>query len=186
MDWSLVVTGGRSIADRAAAEGRRPVDVYCELAADGGLALSATHHVGNEENVRAIMQHPCHTAGSDGILVGEVPHPRGWGTFPRYLATYVRELGLLRLEDAVRHFTSLPARILRLPDRGLLRPGMAADVTCFDAAAVRDTATYAAPRSLPDGIPHVVVNGEPVILDGAHTGATPGRGLRSGAPMPPR
>jgi len=186
MDWSLVVTGGRSIADRAAAEGRRPVDVYCELAADGGLALSATHHVGNEENVRAIMQHPCHTGGSDGILVGEVPHPRGWGTFPRYLATYVRELGLLRLEDAVRHFTSLPARILRLPDRGLLRPGMAADVTCFDAAAVRDTATYAAPRSLPDGIPHVVVNGEPVILDGAHTGATPGRGLRSGAPMPPR
>ena len=93
MDWSLVVTGGRSIADRAAEAGRRPVDVYCELVADGGLALSATHHVGNEENVRAIMQHPCHTGGSDGILVGEVPHPRGWGTFPRYLAVYVRELG---------------------------------------------------------------------------------------------
>jgi N-acyl-D-amino-acid deacylase len=169
MDWSLVVTGGRSIADRAADAGRRPVDVYCELAADGGLALSATHHVGNEENVRAIMQHPCHTGGSDGILVGEVPH--------------LRELGLLRLEDAVRRFTSLPARILRLPDRGLLRPGMAADVTCFDAAAVRDTATYDVPRSLPVGIPHVIVNGEPVILDGAHTGATPGRGLRSGEPM---
>jgi N-acyl-D-amino-acid deacylase len=186
MDWSLVVTGGSSIADRAAAEGRRPIDVYCDLAADGGLARSATHHVGNEENVRAIMQHACHTGGSDGILVGDVPHPRGWGTFPRYLAVYVRELGLLGLEDAVRRFTSLPARILRLPDRGLLRPGMAADVTCFDPAGVRDTATYEAPRSLPDGIPHVTVNGEPVILDGVHTGATPGRGLRSGAATPAR
>jgi N-acyl-D-amino-acid deacylase len=98
----------------------------------------------------------------------------------------VRELGLLRLEDAVRHFTSLPARILRLPDRGLLRPGMAADVTCFDAATVRDAATYEAPRALPAGIPHVVVNGEPVILDGIHTGATPGRGLPSGPPAPRR
>jgi N-acyl-D-amino-acid deacylase len=86
----------------------------------------------------------------------------------------------------VRHFTSLPARILRLPDRGLLRPQMAADVTCFDPATVRDTATYDAPRSLSSGIPHVLVNGVPVIVDGAHTGATPGRGLRSGAPMTPR
>ncbi len=179
IDWSVVVPGGVSIADRAAAAGRRPIDVYCELCAEGNLALAATHHVGNEENVRAIMQHPCHTGGSDGIVVGERPHPRGWGTFPRYLAVYVRELGLLRLEDAVRRFTSLPARVLRLPDRGLLRPGMAADVTCFDPAAVRDTATYEEPRSLPEGIPHVIVNGVAVVLDGAHTGATPGRGLRS-------
>ncbi len=180
MDWTLVVTGGRSIAERAEAAGRRPVDVYCELCADGNLGLSATHHVGNEENVRAIMQHPCHTGGSDGILVGDRPHPRGWGTFPRYLAVYVRDLGLLRLEDAVRRFTSLPARILRLPDRGLLRPGMAADIVCFDADAVRDTATFEQPRSDPVGIPHVVVNGVQVIADCVHTGATPGRGLRSG------
>ena len=180
MDWTLVVTGGSSIAERAESSGRRPVDVYCELCADGGLALSATHHVGNEENVRAIMQHPCHTGGSDGILVGDRPHPRGWGTFPRYLAVYVRELGLLRLEDAIRRFTSLPARILRLPDRGLLRPGMAADIVVFDPDEVRDTATYEEPRSFPVGIPHVVVNGVPVIADGEHTGATPGRGLRSG------
>ena len=104
--------------------------------------------------------------GCDGILVGDRPHPRGWGTFPRYLAVYVRELGLLRLEDAIRRFTSLPARASRLPDRGLLRPGMAADLVVFDPETVRDTATYEEPRSFPVGIPHVVVNGVPVIADG--------------------
>ena len=74
------------------------------------------------------MTHPAHTAGSDGILVGERPHPRGWGTFPRYLGVYVRELGVLSLEECVRKMTSLPAQRLGLADRGLLRPGMAADV----------------------------------------------------------
>ena len=161
-------------------EARAPIDAYCDLCADSGLAASALHLVGNEENVRAIMQHPCHTGGSDGILVGPRPHPRGWGTFPRYLAVYVRELGILPLEQAIRRFTSLPAQRLRLPDRGLLRPGMAADVVVLDRDGVRDTATYEEPRRLPEGIPHVLVNGVPVVQDGAHTGATPGRGLRSG------
>ena len=123
MDWSLVVTGGRSIADRAADAGRRPVDVYCELAADGGLALSATHHVGNEENVRAIMQHPCQRAGRTA----------SWSARCRTRAAGARSRATSRStcaswacsawRNAVRRFTSLPARILRLPDRGLLRPG---------------------------------------------------------------
>ena len=180
MDWRLVLVDGESVAAIAERTGRRPVDAYCELCADSELSLPCLHTVGNEENVRAIMQHPAHTGGSDGILVGDRPHPRGWGTFPRYLAVYVRELGLLTLESAIRRFTSLPAQRLRLPDRGLLRPGMAADVVCLDPGRVRDTATYDEPRQLAEGIPYVVVNGVPVVDDGRHTGATPGRGLRSG------
>ena len=117
-------------------------------------------HFGNEENVRTTMQHPAHTAGSDGILVGERPHPRGWGTFARYLAVYVRELGVLSLPECVRHMTSLPAQRLGLADRGLVRPGMAADITVFDPAAVRDVATYDDPRRLAEGFEYVAVNGE--------------------------
>ena len=108
MDWCHVVSGARltetvaswGILAEAAREGARPIDLYCELCADEALSASSLAHFGNEENVRAIMQHPAHMAGSDGILVGEQPHPRGWGTFPRYLAVYVRELGVLTLEDA--------------------------------------------------------------------------------------
>ena len=133
VEWDkLVVRRRRSIADLAAREGKRPIDVYCERCADSGLSASALVHFGNEENVRATMQHPAHTAGSDGILVGEQPHPRGWGTFARYLAVYVRELGVLSLSECVRHMTSLPAQRLGLADRGLVRPGMAADITVFD------------------------------------------------------
>jgi N-acyl-D-amino-acid deacylase len=135
-------------------------------------------HIGNEENVRAIMRHPAHTAGSDGILVGERPHPRGWGTFARYLAVYVRELGVLSLPECVRHMTSLPAQRLGLADRGLVRPGMAADLAIFDAGGVRDVATYDDPRRLAQGFEYVVVNGELVLDGGIHTGATPGRALR--------
>jgi N-acyl-D-amino-acid deacylase len=169
---------GESIADIAAREGNRPVDVYCARCADSGLSASALVHIGNEENVRAIMRHPAHTAGSDGILVGERPHPRGWGTFARYLAVYVRELGVLGLSECVRHMTSLPAQRLGLADRGLVRPGMAADLTAFDPDAVLDTATYDEPRRLAEGFQYVAVNGRLVLDGGAHTGATPGRPLR--------
>jgi N-acyl-D-amino-acid deacylase len=127
------------------------------------------------------MQHPAHTAGSDGILVGARPHPRGWGTFARYLAVYVRELGVLSLSECVRHMTSLPAQRLGLADRGLVRPGLAADITVFDPAAVEDLATYDEPRRLARGFHHVAVNGQLVLDEGIHTGATPGRALRRSA-----
>jgi N-acyl-D-amino-acid deacylase len=125
------------------------------------------------------MAHWSHTAGSDGILVGDRPHPRSYGTFPRYFAVYVRDLGILTWEQAVRKMTSLPAQRLGFPDRGLLRPGMAADVTCIDPARIRDTATYDEPRQLPEGIPYVIVNGTVVVDDGRRTDALPGRALRS-------
>src|SRR5712691_72206 len=181
MDWSVVVVRGRSIADSAATAGVRPIDYLCDLLADEALSVSCIAHTGNEDNVRTTMTHDAHMVGSDGILVGDSPHPRAYGTFPRYFAVYVRELGILTWEQAVRKMTSLPAQRLGFPDRGLLRPGLAADVTCIDPETVRDTATYERPRSLPDGIPYVVVNGRIVVDDGRHTGELAGRTLRSPA-----
>ncbi len=178
VDWDSVIADGESIAAIAAREGARPIDVYCARCADSGLSASALVLMGNEENVRAIMAHPRHTAGSDGILVGDRPHPRGWGTFARYLAVYVRELGVLSLPECIRQMTSLPAQRLGLADRGLVRPGMAADLTAFDFEAVRDVATYDDPRRLAEGFQYVAVNGELVLDAGVHTGATPGRALR--------
>jgi N-acyl-D-amino-acid deacylase len=189
-DWSVhVVSGvrrranrrfvGKNIAESAAETGKRPIDFCCELVTDDELGVTVVSHVGHEENVQAIMQHPAHMAGSDGILVGERPHPRAWGTFPRYLAVYVRELGILTWEQAVRKMTSLPAQRLGFFDRGLVRPGMAADLVAFDPETVRDTATYEEPKQQPEGIPYVCVNGSLVVDDGRHTGELPGRALRS-------
>jgi N-acyl-D-amino-acid deacylase len=194
-DWStVVVTGvreetnrravGRSVAEVAAAENRRPIDLYCELLADDQLGATCVHHIGNEDNVRAIMAHPSHTGGSDGILVGDRPHPRAWGTFPRYLGQYARELGVLRLEDAVRKFTSLPAQRLGLWDRGLVRPGHAADLVVFDRDRVDEVGTYEDPRHTPTGLPYVIVNGQVVIDEGQHTGARAGRALRRPGSVP--
>jgi N-acyl-D-amino-acid deacylase len=189
VDWAEVVIGGvrrpenehwigSSVADLARARELAPFDFFCAMLLEEQLGTSALIHIGNEENVRTIMTHPAHMAGSDGLLVGKQPHPRGFGTFPRYLGVYARELGILALEDAVRKMTSLPAQRLGLLDRGLLRPGMAADIVCFDPETVRDTATYEDPRRRPDGLPYVLVNGRVVVDDGEHTGALPGRALR--------
>jgi N-acyl-D-amino-acid deacylase len=193
MDWSIVVISGvrseaarrfvgRSVAEAAEEAGRRPIDFVCELLTEEELGVACIAHIGNEENVRTIMTHPAHTAGSDGILVGEQPHPRSYGTFPRYFAVYVRELGILSWEQAVRKMTSLPCQRLGFADRGLLRPGMAADVVCLDPETVRDTATYEQPRQQPDGIPYVIVGGRVAVDDGHSTGELAGRALRSARP----
>jgi N-acyl-D-amino-acid deacylase len=126
------------------------------------------------------MQQPYHTAGSDGILVGQKPHPRAWGTFARYLAHYARDEGMFSWERVVLKMSSLPCRRLRQWDRGLIRPGMAADIVAFDPQTVRDTATYDNPQQYPEGIPYVAVNGVLVKDEGRHTGALPGRVLTLG------
>jgi N-acyl-D-amino-acid deacylase len=169
---------GATIAELAARSGRRPADACFDLLVADRLGTTIVLHEGNEENVRAIMRHPAHTGGSDGLLVGARPHPRAWGTFPRYLARYVRELGVLTLEDCVAHLTGRAARRLRLADRGLVRAGFAADLVLFDPDAVEDRATLADPRQPAAGIPYVYVNGVAVIDDGRPTGALPGRALR--------
>lgn len=163
----------------AAKAGQTPFDYFCDLLVRSRLGVSSLAFVGNEENVQAILQHPAHVVGSDGILVGDQPHPRGWGTHIRFLAHYVRDLGLLTWEEGVRHMTSAPAQRLGFLDRGMLRPGYMADLVVFDPTTLQDTATYEQPRNYPIGVSHVAVNGRLVVEGGQLTGATPGRALRS-------
>ncbi|WP_309116110.1 D-aminoacylase [Saccharothrix sp.] len=170
---------GKSVAQSAREAGRPPAELYFDTLLSERLGTSCLMHVGHEENVQAIMRHPAHTGGSDGLLVGARPHPRAWGTFPRYLARYVRELGVLSLEECVAHLTGRAAKRLRLTDRGLVREGFAADLVLFDPNEVADTATFDQPRRAAAGIPHVVVNGVPVIDGGRRTDALPGHSLRN-------
>ncbi|HEU5476028.1 MAG TPA: D-aminoacylase [Actinophytocola sp.] len=169
---------GHSVAESARRAGKPPSELVFDTLIAERLGTSCLMHVGHEDNVRAIMRHPAHTGGSDGLLAGERPHPRAWGTFPRYLARYVRELGVLGLEECVAHLTGRPARRLRLSDRGLLREGYAADLVLFDPETVADRATFDDPRRPAAGIPYVLVNGTPVIDDGRPTGALPGHSIR--------
>lgn len=189
MDWStLVITGvfdsalswavGSSIADLARERGAEPGQVYADLLVADELRSGCLLQVGNEENIRTIMRHGSHTAGSDGILVGAQPHPRGWGTFPRYLGHYVRELGVLTLEECVRHLTSRAALRLGLGDRGVIHVGAVADLVVFDPDTVASPATYDDPRRTPVGIEHVVVGGEFTVRDGRRTDRLPGRSVR--------
>ncbi|SDG74897.1 N-acyl-D-amino-acid deacylase [Sinosporangium album] len=169
---------GATVADIAATRGRSGTEVFFELLVADRLATGILQHVGHEENVRAIMRHPAHTGGSDGLLVGARPHPRAWGTFPRYLGHYVRELGVLTLEECVAHLTGRAAARLKLDRRGLVRPGYHADLVLLDPQTVRDTATYEEPRRQAEGVPHVFVEGVQVLRDGRLTGALPGGALR--------
>jgi N-acyl-D-amino-acid deacylase len=169
---------GRTIAEIAAAECRRPSESAMMLMVADGLGTTILQHVGDEANVRAIMRHSRHTGGSDGLLVGGKPHPRAWGTFPRYLAHYVRDEGVLTLEDAIVHLAARPAARLGLTDRGRVAPGLVADLVLFDPGTVLDRATYDDPRVLPAGIPWVFVAGEPVIANGVRTASRPGVALR--------
>jgi N-acyl-D-aspartate/D-glutamate deacylase len=169
---------GRTIAEIAAASGELVTDVFFDLLVRDKLATTILQHVGHEENVQAIMAHRTHCGGSDAILVGDRPHPRAWGTFPRFLARYVRELGVLDLVDCVHHLTGRPAARLRLDRRGLVREGYAADLVLFDPDRVNDTATFEQPRQQADGIDWVFVNGRAVIETGQRTDQLPGRALR--------
>lgn len=172
--WAI----GLRIPEAAAKAGRTEFDYFCDLLVRTRLGVSMLAFIGNEENVRTIMQHPVHCVGSDGILVGEMPHPRGWGAHARFLAHYVRDLGLLSWEEGVRHMTSAPMQRLGFFDRGLVRPGFIADLVVFDPEAIGDRATYENPRSFAAGISHVAVNGVLVVDEGEATGALPGRALR--------
>ncbi|MFE0437564.1 amidohydrolase family protein [Streptomyces nigra] len=169
---------GRTVRESADARGEAPWTTARRLLLQDRLGTTILQHVGHEENVRAIMRHPVHTGGSDGILQGSKPHPRAYGTFPHYLGHYVRELGVLSLEECVAHLTSRPARRLRLPDRGLVHEGYRADLVLFDPETVAAGSTFAEPRTPPTGIPHVLVDGRFVIEDGRRTDVLAGRAVR--------
>ncbi|MFI8190935.1 amidohydrolase family protein [Streptomyces sp. NPDC085946] len=177
-DPALAAYVGRTVRESADLRGESPWTTARRLLLADRLAPTILQHVGHEENVRAIMRHRVHTGGSDGILQGAKPHPRAYGTFPHYLGHYVRELGVLSLEECVAHLTSRPAARLRLPDRGLVREGYKADLVLFDPATVAAGSTFAEPRVLPTGIPHVLVDGRFVIEDGRRTDVLAGRSVR--------
>ncbi|HSD28563.1 MAG TPA: amidohydrolase family protein, partial [Vicinamibacteria bacterium] len=178
---------GKTLADVLAERGREATvenaaDLALEIVERGGA--SGVFHALAEEDVERILVSPLTMVASDGevpVFGRGAPHPRSYGTFARVLAVYVREKGLLTLEEAVRKMTSFPAARLGLPDRGLVRPGMKADLVVFDPATIRDRATFEDPHRYAEGVSLVVVNGE-VVLDGEKmTGARPGRVLRGPA-----
>lgn len=176
---------GKNMAEVARLRNADPKDAVIDLIVEENGQIGAIYFIMAEEDVRAALRFPWLSIGSDGAAVAPEgplatgkPHPRFYGTFPRVLAKYVREEGVISLEEAIRKMTSLPARQLNLQDRGLLREGMAADLVAFDYARVQDRATFSDPHQLSEGIEYVVVNGKLVVEKGRHTGALPGRVLR--------
>jgi dihydroorotase/N-acyl-D-amino-acid deacylase len=176
---------GMTITQIAKAMGKDPRDTVIDLViADRGESSVITS-IMDEDDVRTALKHPLVGVGTDsgaqaqdGRLSESKSHPRAWGSFPRILGRYVRDEHLLTLEEAIRKMTSKAADRVHLPDRGLLRPGMMADITVFDAATIRDVSTFDDPKHYAAGVKHVFVNGTRVVADGAITAARPGRPLR--------
>lgn len=176
---------GRTLAEVAAERGADPVAVAMDLMAADDSRVGTVRFTMSEENVRRKIALPwvsfCSDSGSlapEPPFTNSQPHPRAYGSFARVLGRYVREEGLLTLEEAVRRLTGFPAANLRLDRRGLLEVGYFADVVVFDPATVTDHATFEEPHRLATGVREVVVNGELVVREGAHTGARPGRVVR--------
>ena len=167
---------GRDLAEVAAEMGVSRAETIERLLPAGGIYFSMA-----EPDVQRILSFPETMIGSDGIPHDAIPHPRLWGTFPRVLGHYSRDLQLFPLEAAVRKMTGLTARNFGLQDRGEIRVGAWADITLFDAATVADAADFEQSTLPARGIAAVFVNGEPVWLDGAVTGARPGRVLGRGS-----
>ncbi len=164
---ALILRGKDSLEDQ--------IETIFDLESRGGA--SAIFHGMHEDDLQAFLQHPLTMIASDGgprVLGQDVPHPRSYGNNARVLARYVRELKLLKLEDAIRRMTSLPAQTFHLKDRGTLRPGAYADIVIFDPAKVTDPSTFADPHHYSEGFKHVIVNGEPVIQNSTLTEARPG------------
>ena len=179
---------GKTLGVLADAAGRDPLEVGLDLLREHEAQVEVTYASISEENLRLILAEPYVAVGSDSGLrdlpAGDVPnrsglpHPRAYGTTARFLGTYVRDEGLMDWREGIRRLTLLPAQVLGLRDRGRLAEGAWADLVVFDRDTITDRATYEHPWAAPAGIRHVFVNGEPVVLDGRHTGATPGRVLK--------
>ena len=175
---------GMTVADIAKEMKKSPEDTVIDLVAAFPNRISALYFMMSEEDVKAALRYPWVSAGSDAgsssiEMARGMTHPREYGNFPRIIARYVREGKVLTLENAVRRMTSLPAGKLHMDGRGVLQPGNLADIVIFDYDKIEDTATYREPHQYPKGIPYVLVNGQLVIDNGEHTGATPGRIIRN-------
>jgi dihydroorotase/N-acyl-D-amino-acid deacylase len=179
---------GRRLGDVAREMRRRPEEALLDLVEADRARTSVVRYMMSEDDVRLAIRQPwvsfdCDAEGqaTDGPFAEDLTHPRAFGAMPRVLGKYVREEKLLSLEDAVRKMTSLPASRVRLLDRGLIRPAMAADLVVFDPSRIRDRATFEKPLQYAEGVTHVVVNGRIVLDDGKMTSERPGRPL-----SPPR
>src|SRR5437667_320282 len=175
---------GKSLAEVAKARGKDPVETIMDLLVEDESRISAIYFEMAEENVRKEMTKPWISFGSDeasqapeGVFLKSNPHPRAYGNFARVLGKYVREEKLISLSDAVRRLSGLPATNLGLDRRGFIKEGMFADLVVFDPATIADRATFVQPHQYAAGVKHVFVNGQQVLKDGEHTGATPGRAL---------
>ncbi|KRD43429.1 N-acyl-D-aspartate/D-glutamate deacylase [Cellulomonas sp. Root930] len=172
---------GLALLEVASRLGMTPGDAVLHLLVTTNLQVGcvfAQPPTNSDESVRALLRHPAHCAGSDGIYQGGHPHPRGWGTFARFLGRHVRELGDWDWPTAAQHLSTTAARRFGLDDRGTLRPGARADVVLVDAETVADRATYDDPRRLATGVQAVLVDGVPTLRDARLTGALPGRAVR--------
>ncbi|MBI1257374.1 MAG: amidohydrolase family protein [Chloroflexi bacterium] len=176
---------GKTLATVAAERGTSPEETLCDLLVEDGGRIFTMYFSMSEDNLRRQVQLPwvsfCSDAESmapEGVFLRSNPHPRAYGNFARVLGTYVRDLGLVTLEEAVRRLAWLPASNLKLKQRGALRPTYFADVVVFDPATIQDHATFENPHQYSTGMQHVFVNGQQVLKDGEHTGAKPGRVVR--------
>ncbi|MFN7916463.1 MAG: D-aminoacylase [Vicinamibacterales bacterium] len=162
-----------------------PADTCITLMAEDGGRISGMFHTMSEDDVRLVMKQPWVAIASDGSAINldapGVPHPRNYSTSVRVLGHYVRDQKVLTMEDAIRKMSGLPAQILGLKDRGLLREGYAADIAVFDPKTVGETNSFEKTKSYAKGVPYVLVNGTLVIDKGEHTGAKPGKVLRGAA-----
>jgi N-acyl-D-aspartate/D-glutamate deacylase len=176
---------GKRMSELIAARGGDPVEVLFDvlLEENGGVSTVFFHH--SEPDMQLAMKQPFTSIGSDGSAISADgprarlhPHPRWYGTFPRVLGRYVRELKTVSLAEAVQKMTSMNAEKINIADRGLLKEGYWADVTIFNPDTVIDKATFENPHQYPVGIPYVIVNGAVVLDNGKHTGARPGKVIR--------
>jgi N-acyl-D-amino-acid deacylase len=176
---------GRNLLEIAELWKLEPADALLRLVEEEEAAVGYVGHGMSPENVEMVLAHPLVMIGSDGSSMAPAgraaltrPHPRSYGAYPRVLGHYCRERALFELPAAVRKMTSMPADQVGLRERGRVARGQKADLVLFDAAAVKDEASFDEPHRFPCGIPHVLVNGVPVVENGEHTGARPGRMLR--------
>ena len=182
---SLKPLTGKTLAEVAESRGTSPAETAMDLVIQNGNDVGTVYFLMSEENVRKKVGLPWVSFDSDagapsaeGVFLKSNPHPRAYGSFARLLGRYVREEGVISLEEAIRRLTSFPARTFGIARRGVLKPGAFADVVVFDPQRITDRATFAEPHQYAEGVIHVFVNGVHTLRDGEHTGATAGRFVR--------
>lgn len=173
---------GKTLAAVATERGKSPEDTAMDLVVEDGSRVQVVYFLMSEDNVRSQIALPWMSFGSDagsmapeGVFLKSSTHPRAYGNFARLLGRYVRDEKIIPLQEAIRRLTSLPAANLKIANRGRLAAGFFADIAIFDPGQIKDHATFEKPHQFATGMAHVFVNGLPVLRDGEHTGATPGR-----------